>query len=304
MVKVGIYGAGSRRAGELIRVLLYHPDVLLRAAVDPACAGRSLSSVHHGLIGENSIDFSAELDVSGLDVLFVLANPEDALNVVPSPADAPDLCVIDLTAHFRDARIADPLVVYGVPELNRKALVRGAKRVVVPSALESMATVALLPLVMKSMLPDTLPLRVEAEAAIIDSMPRDLQVMVEEMVAVGGKRFVIVPEFVADDSLGRVMRISCDINLPVPIDNITDMYETLYDDHNLTHIVGEEPDPCEAEGTDKCIVSLDKSDEGRLELRTIADAHLRGGAGDAVHVMNLLMGLYEKTGLTLKASRF
>ena len=60
----------------------------------------------------------------------------------------------------------------------------------------------------------------------------------------------------------------------------------------------------EVAGTDRCIVSLSKSDEDSLRISVEVDAALRGGAGEAVHLMNLLFGLHEKTGLDLKASTF
>ncbi len=305
MINVGIYGAATPLAGELLRILVNHPDVMIRCAVDAGFAGCEVTSAHHGLIGECTLDFSASLDVEKLDVLYVTVPYDDIKEDLRGMiAGKPELCVIDLCATFSEERERDTFAVYGVPELNRKSLVRGARHAVIPSALESIATVALLPLAMRAMIPDILNIRVEAAADILAVQPRGIHDMIRQLASSGAKAFDILLSFAANEALGRVMRISCDLALPVPIDNITDMYEEQYDDHNLTFITGEEVSPNEVEGTDKCIVSLDKSPEGNLQLRAIADARMRGGAGDAVHVMNLLMGLYEKTGLALKASRY
>lgn len=305
MINVGIYGAATPCAGELLRILVNHPDVMIRCAVDSGLSGCEVTSAHHGLIGECSLDFSDSLDLSRLDVLFITASGNERTPELRDMIAAkPDLRVVDLVGAFAEERIIDTFTVYGVPELNRKSLVRGARHVVIPSALESVSTVALLPLAMRAMLPATLPLRIEAAPDVTVAQPRDISNMLRELAAAGAKPFDVSLTFADDATLGRVIRISCDLELPVPIDNITDMYEELYDDHNLTFIVGEEVAPDEVEGTDKCVISLDKSPEGSLQLRAIADARMRGGAGDAVHVMNLLMGLYEKTGLALKASRY
>ncbi len=301
MINVGIIGASTPLAGELLRILVNHPDVTIRSVVDKSLAGCDITSAHHGLIGESSLEFSSELDTKKLDVVFVASNRGSCEK--PDLTGYPDLCLIELTGDFAESRRQDALCVYGVPELNRKALVRGARHAVVPSPLESVATVALLPLAMRSMLPEQLELTVEAEPAILETQPLRLRSMIQELVATGVNDFNINTTFKPVE-LNRVIRISCDISLPVPIDNITDMYEELYDDHNLTFIVGEAVEPAEVEGTDKLIISLDKGADGTLQLRAIADARMRGGAGDAVHVMNLLMGLYEKTGLAIKASRF
>lgn len=213
----------------------------------------------------------------------------------------PDLCVIDLWTPFGAARQQDSLVVFGVPEFNRKALVRGAKRAVIPSALDSVVTVALLPLAMKALLPETIHITMEGSAEVLeenhpeidkDGTGRLIQVE-KEFQSSGCKPFLTSVTSVKED-LGRVIRISCNLELPMPVDNVTDMYEDFYSDHNLTFIVGEPVDEAEVEGTDKCIVSLDRAPEGHLQLTAIADAWMRGGAGDAVHVMNLLQGLFEK----------
>lgn len=303
MINVGIIGGETPLAGELLRILINHPDVVLRYVVAEDKAGYDLSSVHHGLIGEHDSEFSSSPDWAHTDLVFIATEAEQAHSEIPDTAQAPELCVVDLTSDFSEARTRDSLVVYGVPEVNRKALVRGAKRVVIPSSLESIASVALYPLAMRSMLPGEVLLSVEAAPEILQAQNTSLESMVEQLTLQEGNTFKALTKLTPTD-LGRVIRVGCDIDLPVPIDNISDMYEELYSDHNLTFIVGEEISPEEVEGTDKCIISLDKSPDGRLQLRALADAHMRGGAGDAVHVMNLLMGLYEKTGLALKASRF
>jgi len=299
MINVGITGAGSHEAGELLRVLVNHPDVAIKCITDPELAGYDITSVHHGLIGECSLEFSKSLKLKNLDLIFAYGNHSGL-----SAGDVDELLLIELGADFNTVRRSDSLAVYGVPEYNRKALVRGARHAVIPSALEVIATIALQPLSVRSMLPDNLYMTVEASDDILSIQPESLATMIDQLTATGVKRFNVAPQFINNNDLGRVMRISCDLDMPLPIDNITDMYEELYDDHNLTFIVGEEVHPNEVEGTDKCIVSLDKGADGMLQLRAIADARLRGGAGDAVHVMNLLMGLFEKTGLSLKASRF
>lgn len=303
MIKIGISGGETPRAGELIRLLVNHPDVKISTIVANKMSGCAVTSVHHGLIGECALDFDAQLITDKLQVLFVAADAQDARSEIPSPQDNAELCVIDMTADFNRARQQDSLIVYGVPEINRKALVRGAKRAIVPSPLESVLAVALQPLAMRSMIPDSLEIQIEAAAEIIHELPSNLDSLIAELKNLGNNQFKLKTDFEPRD-LGRVIRISTQLALPVPLDNIIDMYEELYEDHNLTFIVGDEPAPAEVEGTDKCIIYLDKTAEGKLHLQAIADARMRGGAGDAVHIMNLLMGLYEKTGLNCKASQY
>lgn len=305
MINVGILGGSSPNAGELIRILVNHPDVMLRQIYEPGAAGRDIISAHHGLIGECMLKFSDIFDPDKLDVVFIASdNADNISNLLPTLTDVPDLKVIDMCSEFYEARQRDPLIVYGVPEVNRKALVRGATHAVIPPAVETIAAIAMYPLALRSMLPPVIDLNIECDNKL-DVMQNIVTSHVSDLFSLAGN--AVAPQIRVnhkDVNLGRVIRLTAHIDLPLPIDNIADLYEEIYDDHNLTHIVGEPIDAKEAEGTDKCIITLDKTADGQLMIQAIADARMRGGAGDAVHVMNLLTGLYEKTGLALKASQF
>jgi N-acetyl-gamma-glutamyl-phosphate reductase len=302
MINVGILGGTGPVAGELIRILINHPDVMLRQVCEPELAGCDIKSQHHGLIGESNKQFVGELDLLKLDVLFVNTQDHKLRRMIPTVDDAPDLCVIELAENFTDARIADPFVVYGVPEMNRKPLVRGARRAVIPPAAETLMCIALLPLAMHSMLPESLSILLECNEALASVHRVDIENVQEQMRVNGNDPAPAISVSFSPSDDRRAMRVSFVLDLPLPLDNIFSMYEDLYDDHNLTHVVSETVSADEVEGTDKCVISLDKTADGRLSVQAIADAGLRGGAGDAVHVMNLLKGLYEKTGLALKAS--
>lgn len=301
MIKVGITGGASPVAGELIRILINHPDVRICQIYADGFNGRDITSVHHGLIGECSLKFDSDINPGKLDVLFVADTSNKKL---PTVDEFPELNVIDLTTDFKIARSQDSLIVYGVPEVNRKALVRGARRAVIPPAEEILISIALLPLALRSMLPAEVTIDMEANAQLMDTQKVDYQNVSNVLRLCGNEpapKFVI--RHMPSDS-NRTMRITTTLNLDLPLDNIVDMYGEIFDDHNLTYVVGEKVLDKEVEGTDKCIITLDKTSDGLLMVQAVADARMRGGAGDAIHVMNLLQGLYEKTGLTLRASTF
>ena len=96
------------------------------------------------------------------------------------------------------------------------------------------------------------------------------------------------------------IRLECQPDL----EQILQMYEEVYDDHNFTSIVTSPVNPIETEGTNKVIISISKPDAATLCLDIVADGRMRGGAGEAVHLLNLLFALHEQTGLKLKASRY
>lgn len=304
MIKVGIAGGSTPLAGELIRILINHPDVRITQVCSPTHAGRDIKSVHHGLIGETNMKFVGELAADKLDVLFI-AEPHIKSGIaIPTMDELPELRVIDMVSDFSDARTEDSLIVYGVPEVNRKPLVRGARRAIIPPAEEVLIAVGLLPLGLRSMIPAEVDIDMEANEAVLKGDEVNYTHVSNAMALCGNDP---APRFnvnLRPSDSQRTMRISTKFDLDLPLDNIVDMYEEIFDDHNLTYVVGESVPDKEVEGTDKCIITLDKTPEGMLSIQVVADARLRGGAGDAVHVMNLLMGLYEKTGLALRASIF
>ncbi|MDE5675381.1 MAG: N-acetyl-gamma-glutamyl-phosphate reductase, partial [Muribaculaceae bacterium] len=72
MIKVGIIGADTPEAGELLRLLINHPEVEVETLYAPLLAGRQVSSCHHGFIGERSMNFTDRLDLSKIDAVFIL----------------------------------------------------------------------------------------------------------------------------------------------------------------------------------------------------------------------------------------
>ena len=52
MIKAGIIGGAGYTAGELIRLLINHPDVEIKWVNSSSNAGNRVDAVHQGLIGE------------------------------------------------------------------------------------------------------------------------------------------------------------------------------------------------------------------------------------------------------------
>ena len=75
MINVGIIGGDTEAAGELIRILLNHPDVILQAVSAPTLAGMRLDRYHRGLIGDTDLCFTKDLDGVKLNCVFLLGEP-------------------------------------------------------------------------------------------------------------------------------------------------------------------------------------------------------------------------------------
>lgn len=71
MIKVGIIGGAGYTAGELLRLLLNHPEVEISFVHSNSNAGNPLTDVHEGLIGETDLHFSDSYDLTAIDCLFM-----------------------------------------------------------------------------------------------------------------------------------------------------------------------------------------------------------------------------------------
>lgn len=305
MIKVGIIGADTPDAGELLRILIDHPEVEIQSLVSVNWAGRQVSACHHGFIGEDIINFSEKIDPSTLDVVFIADDSEKGEELILHSEDYPDLKIVDMSPS-RIKRWKSLGWEYGLSEVNRKPLVRGARMATVPSPVASLALISLYPLATKALLDSDLDVSIVTSVNMAKTI--DTVEVNDEILSFLKK---IQPEYdgriffkVKGVGSRRAMKVSTTMKSPLAIAEVDDIFESVYDDHNFTFTSLSETERAEVEGTHKCIVAMNKPGAGLLEVSSSGDCHLRGGAGDAVHVMNLLFALDEKVGLHLKPSSY
>lgn len=307
MIKIGIAGADTPMAGELIRILINHPDADILAVNAPGKKGERVDMFHHGLAGECDLLFTELMDPSNLDVVFIDAHSALANHFRNDPASNPELRIIDMS--HGSAPDADSEMVYALSEINRKQLVRSARKGVVPRSVAAVSLLSLLPLAENMMLPQKLEISVDCPPDILVS-PKDEMARRETSYWLrqlqssfsGDVSLKILDR--ADNASPRGIRVTTEIPSPASLEIIKELYEKRFDDHSLT-LVGDFPmDLKQVEGTDKCLIGISETPEGKLKIEGIADCRMRGGAGDAVHTMNLMFGLLETTGLRLKAHTY
>ena len=302
MIKVGILGAESSVAGELIRILLHHQDVELTTAYAPTLRGRALSSIHRGIIGDTDLRFTDTVDLSDLDVVF-LTSPQKYISHTELPDDL-RVIVIQEDDNFQVEPPFDTLeYVPGVSEMFRKPLVRGAKASRILPAATTLALIALFPLALHLLLNDQLRLKVclpqfKADGFSGEDMTRELETLLHQ-VQLSFNRIQGV-ELEISETL-RALSVEIELPCSVSEEEIERIYDSIYDDHNFTFMMRTDPSPAEVAGTHKCLLYISKPEENILRVKAVADSVLRGGAGDAIHAMNLLFGLFEKIGLSLPA---
>ena len=307
MIKIGIVGADSADAGELIRILINHPESDLITLFSPRMNGRSVSSVHTGLIGENIVNFTDKIDPSALDVVFLTDNSDVSEQIKNNRDKWPELKIIDFSPSRR--YITDGGFAFGLSEINRKELVRGSIHSVIPSAAHvSVALIALAPLAKFLLL--TPSIKIDGIIGGIDDCTNEKGRLIESEIEVKLKeiqnsfngKIILSQQSIKEEP--RLLRQTMELDCQLSLDEISKIYEEIYDDHNFTFITHSPVGTNEVEGTQKVILTLDKPTPDKLIIQAVGDSKMRGGAGDAVHVMNLLFGLYEKTGLQLKSHSY
>ncbi len=321
MIRAGILGGEGFAAGELIRLLINHPDVELSRVQSKLYDGRLLTEVHQGMEGETYLRFTADVDFDDLDVVFC-CYPHGHTSQLFANRQLPEgLKVIDLA---RDFRIESPEsdFVYGLPELNRRRLVHGVTRVANPGAFATAIELALLPLA-KNLLLNS-PIHVTAitgfsGSAVEKSSPDQLawhrdnvsiyqplhhdhlpeiRQTLQTLQSSFNSELLFIP---MRGSFARGMLITAYMDMPVSLDQLRNLYEDYYADHSFTFVVDRRPDLKDVVNTNKCLIHLEKIGN-RLLITAVIDNIIKGAAGQAVHNMNLLFGLHEKVGLALKSS--
>ncbi|MDE6195214.1 MAG: hypothetical protein K2M83_14675 [Muribaculaceae bacterium] len=306
MIRVGIAGADTAMAGELIRVLINHPDVELASAFAPGKVGRKVASVHHGLAGECSLEFSPDINPAKLDVIFIDAHSDVADRFRMNTDRWPELRIIDMS-HCPSLDFEALDMAYGLPEINRKELVRGCRRAVVPRSVAAASIIGLYPLARHLLLKGDVTVEYACPADIDTEEKADMaRLEIAHVLHKTQNSFQgdIHLRHLDEEVSDRGLKVTVDLPCTLDINEVFRIFNDCYDDHNFTFMVSGSMPGYEVEGTQKTLVTLQKTSPDRLNVSVVADCRMRGGAGDAVHIMNLLFGLHERTGLYLKAHKF
>lgn len=326
MIKAAVIGGAGYTAGELIRILLNHPDVGIAWINSSSNAGNRVDSVHQGLIGEaDDLKFISDTPLENVDVLFFCTpHGETRKWMEENSSRIPeDLRIVDLSA---DYRIEDGTheFVYGLPELNRKRIVRGAKYVANPGCFATAIQLALLPLAKNLLLNKEIHVTgitgstgagVKPGATTHFSWRND-NVSVykpfthQHLAEIKQSLTTLQQSFNSDinfiplrGGFSRGILATVYLDCQLKLDDIVKLYEDYYDDHNFTFVTAKTPDLKDVVNTNKCILHIDKIGD-KVLITSVIDNLLKGASGTAVHNMNLLFGLHERTGLQLKPSAF
>lgn len=319
MIRVGIIGGAGYTAGELVRLLLNHPEVELRWIHSTSNAGNPIASVHGGLEGETELCFAADYDLTNVDLIF-LCSAHGQSSVWMAENELPEgVRIIDLAQDFRDEHDG---FVYGLAEWQRSKI-EGAKRVANPGCFATAIQLALLPLAAAQKIEDEVHI-----TAITGSTGAGVKPAATTHFSWRAHNLSVYKSFTHQhlNEIGRNLSLlqgsevelnfvpmrgdftrgifaSVYLNSSLTEEEARNLYADYYAEAEFTHFTTRPIDLKQVVNTNKGLVHVAKYGR-KLHITTAIDNLLKGASGQAVENMNRMFGLPVRSGLNLKASAF
>lgn len=325
MIKAGIIGGAGYTGGEMLRILVNHPQVEIAFVHSNSNAGNLISDVHTDLFGDTDLRFTDQIS-QDIDVLFLCVGHGDARKFLEANSFDERIKIIDLSQDFRLARnsqLATRNFVYGLPELNKEKI-KTAHNIANPGCFATCIQLGLLPLASKGLLKSEVHINATTGStgagqslsktshfswrnnnlSIYKAFEHQhLNEIGESLTQLQGEvkeALNFIPQR-GDFTRGILAAIYTECDLTE--DEAYKLYEDFYADAAFTHVSRKNIDLKQVVNTNKCLVHLEKHGN-KLFIISITDNLLKGASGQAVQNMNLMFGLEENSGLRLKAIGF
>lgn len=323
-IKAGIIGGAGYTGGELIRLLIHHPGTVVSFIHSRSNAGQPVYSVHQDLLGDTDLLFTGELSTD-IDILFLcLGHGESKKFLAENPIPA-NVKIIDLANDFRlksHANSGGRQFVYGLPELNKKAI-QSATAIANPGCFATSIQLGLLPLAKAGLLKDVYTTGITGSTGAGQSLSatshfswraNNIQAYKtlshQHLGEIGESLLQLQPNSAIDLSFvpwrgdfTRGIFISSTLSCDLSLEELYVLFNDFYKDQPFTHISKEPIFLKQVVNTNKALIQLEKAGS-KLVVHSAVDNLLKGASGQAVQNMNLVFGLEETMGLKLKANYF
>ncbi|MDB5129584.1 N-acetyl-gamma-glutamyl-phosphate reductase [Mucilaginibacter sp.] len=324
-IRAGIVGGAGYTGGEMLRILINHPNVEIVFVHSNSNAGNHVYDVHTDLFGDTDLKFAAELAYN-VDVLFLCVGHGDAKKFLEANEIPDHIMIIDLSQDFRlsqNSKFKNKSFVYGLPELNREAI-KTADNIANPGCFATCLQLGLLPLASKGLLKNEVHVTATTGSTGAgqslsptshftwrnDNLSvykvfnhqhlNEIGQSLRQLQGVFDKDINFVP-YRGGFTRGIIASIYTESDLSEA--EALKLYQEYYTGHPFTHVTNKDIDLKQIVNTNKCFLQVKKYDN-KIFIMSIMDNLLKGASGQAVQNMNLLFGLDERTGLRLKATGF
>ncbi len=324
MIKVGVIGGSGYTGGELIRILLNHPEVKIDFIFSTTRAGKPVSSAHPDLLGVTDLHFSGASNPN-VDVVFLCLGHGNSSKFLSENEFSTTTKIIDLSNEFRlsaDSIFQEKEFVYGLPEL-KKSSIKKANHIANPGCFATAIQLALLPLAKSGEIQNEVHVN-----AMTGSTGAGVGLSATSHFSWRNNNISWYKPF-THQHLGEIGESLGSFGNPVgklrflpnrgnftrgilataytsyqgSIESAKALYESFYQDALFTHVSAEPIHLKQVVNTNQCHIHLHKHEDVLL-ITSAIDNLLKGASGQAVQNMNLMFGFKESEGLQLKAGVF
>src|SRR5690606_10412417 len=324
MIKAGIIGGSGYTGGELIRLLLNHPNAEIDFVYSTTKAGSLLADAHEDILGQTELQFTGEINPD-VDVLFLCLGHGNSKSFLNENTFSAKTKIIDLSNDFRlknDAVYKGKEFVYGLPELQREKI-KSANYIANPGCFATTIELALLPLAKAGLLQNEVHVNAVTGSTGAGIKPSDtthfswrsnnvswykpfthqhLGEIQESIESLQNKEANIY--FLPNrGNFARGILASCYTKFDGSLDDAKKMFRTFYGEAAFTFVSDKEIHLKQVVNTNNCHIHLHKHNDVLL-VTSATDNLLKGASGQAIQNMNLIFGFNETEGLKLKATYF
>ena len=338
VVKVGILGAAGYTGGELLRLLVNHPEVEIVFANSESNAGNKVYDVHEGLIGETELEFTSEMPFDKVDVVFFCFGHGKSEAFLKEHTIPEGVKIIDLAQDFRIKGEHD--YVYGLPETHREEIAK-CQHLANPGCFATCIQLGLLPLAKAGLLTHDISVNAITGSSGAGQKPgatthfswrnnnfsvyklfihqhlHEITQTLNELRPSTTPRVIdtlnegydaegITVDFIpyrGDFARGIFATEVVTLDKAMTEDKVVALYKEYYKDAAFTHYSDKALDMKQVVNTNKALVHVDVFGK-KVVITSMIDNLLKGAVGQAVQNMNIMFGIDEKAGLNLKASAF
>ncbi|MDF3078853.1 MAG: N-acetyl-gamma-glutamyl-phosphate reductase [Sphingobacteriaceae bacterium] len=326
-IRAGIVGGAGYTGGELLRILINHPNVDIVFVHSNSNSGNLISAVHTDLLGDTDLKFTGELQ-QDIDVLFLCVGHGDAKKFLEANAIDAQVKIIDLSQDFRlganrESQILNRRFVYGLPELNREEI-KKASNIANPGCFATGIQLTLLPLAAKGLLKSEVHINATTGStgagqslsatshftwrsnnlsvykAFGHQHLNEIGESLKQLQANFDQEISFIPQ---RGAFTRGIYSAVYLQSALSEEEARALYETYYASHPFTHVSHKNIDLKQIVNTNKVLIYIEKHGN-KLFIISIIDNLLKGASGQAVQNMNLMFGFDETAGLRLKAVAF
>ncbi len=322
MIRIGILGAAGYTGGELIRLLLNHPEAEIVFANSESNAGNPVADVHEGLLGDTDLTFTDQMPFDQVDVVFFCFGHGKSAAFLAQHTIPDNVKIIDLAQDFRIAAPGNDFV-YGLPEINRSSIAT-AQHVANPGCFATCIQLGLLPAAQMGLLGGDIAVNAitgstgagqKATATTHFSWRNNnmsiykpfqhqhVPEILQSLRQVQGQFDGEVDFIPYRGDFARGIFATEVVKTEAAIDDIVDAYKAFYADAPFTHYSDKAIDLKQVVNTNKALVHCEKYGN-KLLITSCIDNLLKGAVGQAVENMNIMFGIDETAGLRLKPSAF